>query len=54
MEETHRTVETLPAIPEYDAINELLNEQIDDVHTGTKGVDEALDEAAERADALLR
>ena len=54
MEETHRTVETLPAIPEYDAINEILNEQIDDVHTGTKGVDEALDEAAERADALLR
>jgi len=54
MEETHRMVETLPAIPEYDAINEILNELIDDVHTRKKGVEEALDEAAERADALLQ
>jgi multiple sugar transport system substrate-binding protein len=54
LEETHRTVETLPALPEYDAINEVLNELIDQVHTGEKGVDEALDEAAARADAILQ
>ncbi|TML88965.1 MAG: extracellular solute-binding protein [Actinobacteria bacterium] len=53
IEETHRTVETLPPIPEYDAINEILNELIDEVHTGEKRVDEALDEAAARTDELL-
>lgn len=53
LEETHRAVETMPAIPEYDAINEILNELIDEVHTGAKGVEEALDEAAARADAVL-
>ncbi len=53
IEETHRAVETLPPIPQYDAINEILNELIDEVHTGEKNVDEALDEAAGRTDALL-
>jgi multiple sugar transport system substrate-binding protein len=53
IEETHRTVETLPPIPEYDAINEIINELIDEVHTGAKSVDEALDEAAARTDEIL-
>jgi multiple sugar transport system substrate-binding protein len=53
LEETHRSVETLPAIPEYDTINEILNELIDDAHAGRRSVDEALDEAARRADAVL-
>jgi multiple sugar transport system substrate-binding protein len=53
IEETHRTVETLPPIPEYDAINEILNGLIDEVHTGAKSVDEALDEAAARTDEIL-
>jgi maltose-binding protein MalE len=53
IEETHRSVETMPAIPEYPEINEVLNAEIDAVYTGTKSVADALAEAARRTDEIL-
>jgi multiple sugar transport system substrate-binding protein len=46
-------VETLPAIPEYPEINEVLNVEIDAAYTGAKSVEQALADAAERTDAIL-
>jgi multiple sugar transport system substrate-binding protein len=53
IEETHRSVETMPAIPEYPEINEVLNAEIDAVYTGAKSVREALADAAGRTDEIL-
>ncbi len=53
IEETHRGVETVPAIPAYPEINEVLNEEIDAVYTGAKSVEESLADAAKRTDAIL-
>lgn len=53
IEEAHRGTETLPPIPEYPEINEILNRVIDEVHTGRRSVKEALDDAAQQVDAVL-
>ena len=53
IEETHRSVETMPAIPAYPRINEVLNEEIDAVYTGVKSVEKSLADAARRTDEIL-
>ena len=53
IEEAHRYAETVPAIPEYDAINAVLNDAIDSVYTETAGVDDALERAAREVEAVL-
>ncbi|GAA2756458.1 ABC transporter substrate-binding protein [Actinopolymorpha rutila] len=53
IEETYRDVETMPALACYPEINEVLNEEIDMVYTGAKAVEEALNDAARRADDIL-
>jgi multiple sugar transport system substrate-binding protein len=53
IEQTHQSVETMPAIPEYPEINEVLNVEIDAVYTGVKSVEQALADAADRTNAIL-
>jgi multiple sugar transport system substrate-binding protein len=53
IEQTHESVETMPAIPEYPEINEVLNAGIDAAYTGAKSVAQALADAAARTDAIL-
>jgi multiple sugar transport system substrate-binding protein len=53
IEQVHRETETVPGIPEYPAIAEVLNAEIDAVYTGAKPVAAALAAAAEQADRLL-
>jgi multiple sugar transport system substrate-binding protein len=53
IEQTHESVETMPAIPEYPEINEVLNVEIDAAYTGAKRVEQALADAAARTDAIL-
>ncbi|MGH3488793.1 MAG: extracellular solute-binding protein [Actinopolymorphaceae bacterium] len=53
IEETHRGVETMPAIPAYPEINEVLGEEIDAVYTGAKSVEGSLADAARRTDEIL-
>jgi multiple sugar transport system substrate-binding protein len=53
IERTHRGVETMPAIPAYPEINEVLNDEIDAVYTGAKTVPAALADAARRTDDIL-
>jgi multiple sugar transport system substrate-binding protein len=53
IEQTHQSVETMPAIPEYPEVNEALNIAIDAAYTGAKSVAQALADAAVRTDAIL-
>lgn len=53
IEQTHESVETMPAIPEYPAINEVLNVELDAAYAGRKRVEQALGDAAARTDAIL-
>jgi multiple sugar transport system substrate-binding protein len=53
IEQTHEGVETMPAIPAYPEINEVLNEEIDAVYRGEKSVEVALNDAAHRTDEIL-
>jgi maltose-binding protein MalE len=43
----------MPAIPEYPAINEILNTMVDSAVRGTASVPEALRHAAEATEAIL-
>jgi multiple sugar transport system substrate-binding protein len=54
IEEVHKNVESPPRIPEYPAINEVLNRMQWAVVTGSKGVTQALDDAAHEIESLLR
>ncbi|MBI4550776.1 MAG: extracellular solute-binding protein [Candidatus Latescibacteria bacterium] len=53
IERVHQNVESPPTIPEYPAINEVLNRAIDDALHGRKAVKQALDEAAEESEEIL-
>jgi multiple sugar transport system substrate-binding protein len=53
IEETHEGVETMPAIPAYPEVHEVLNVEIDAVYTGAKSVEQALADAARRSDEIL-
>jgi multiple sugar transport system substrate-binding protein len=54
IEAVHRSVESPPRIPEYPAINEVLNKMQHAVVTGAKSVDAALDEAANDVVSIMR
>ena len=53
IEQTHEGVETMPAIPAYPQVHEVLNVEIDAVYTGAKSVEQALADAARRTDEIL-
>lgn len=53
IEQIHHGADTLPAIPEYPAINEVLNRMAWDAVQGTKSVPEALNAAAAECESLL-
>ncbi len=53
LEDIHRGVDTLPAIPQYPAINAILNAMSWDAVQGRKTVQQALDDAAAAVRALL-
>jgi multiple sugar transport system substrate-binding protein len=53
IEQVHQETETVPGIPEYPAIAEVLNAEIDAVYTGAKPVAVALAAAAEQANRVL-
>jgi multiple sugar transport system substrate-binding protein len=53
IEDTHRGAHTMPALPEYPEINEVLNAEIDAVYTERKSVERALADAAAAADDIL-
>lgn len=53
IEEVHRHVEHMPRLPEYPAINEVLSQAIYAAETGRKTPQQALDEAAGEAEAIL-
>jgi multiple sugar transport system substrate-binding protein len=54
IEEVHKNVESPPRIPEYPAINAILNQMQWVAVTGQKSVRQALDDAAEATEELLR
>ncbi len=53
IEEVHRFVESPPPLPEYPAINEVLNQMIAQVVINQRSVAEALREAAEAVESIL-
>ncbi|GAB3410916.1 ABC transporter substrate-binding protein [Flindersiella endophytica] len=53
IEQVHADVETVPGIPEYPAIADVLNAEIDAVYTGAKPVAAALAAAAGQTNRLL-
>lgn len=53
LEQLHEGAQTMPPIPKYPAINELLSEAVDAVHTGALDPATALSHAAAGADRLL-
>jgi multiple sugar transport system substrate-binding protein len=53
IERIHQGIDTLPAIPEYPAINEILNQMSWAAVTGRKSVPQALDDAAAECAKLL-
>lgn len=52
LEEVHATAVSLPALPAYPAINQVLNRMVDDVMEDRAGVDDALERAAAGVDRL--
>jgi multiple sugar transport system substrate-binding protein len=54
IEEVHQHVESPPRLPEYPAINEVLNQMQHAVVTGQKDVPQALDDAAQAVRQLMR
>jgi len=53
LETVHQSSDTMPGIPEYPAINEVLSRMTWDAVRGRKGVAEALREASAECAALL-
>jgi multiple sugar transport system substrate-binding protein len=53
LEEVHRQVETMPSIPEYPAINDVLNAMMDAAVRGRVSVPSALREASRATEAIL-
>ena len=53
LEQVHQHVVTMPAIPEYPAINAVLNEMVDDAVRGRRPVSAALTQAAEATESIL-
>lgn len=53
IEQVHQETETVPGIPEYPAIADVINAEIDAVYTGGKPVEQALAAAAEQTNRLL-
>jgi multiple sugar transport system substrate-binding protein len=53
IEEVHRGADTLPALPEYPALNEVFNRMAWDAVRGAKSVDDALRDAAAECEEIL-
>lgn len=54
IEEVHKNVESPPRIPEYPALNEVFNQMQHAAVTGAKSVPQALEDAAQAAEKILR
>ncbi len=53
IEDIHRNIDTLPAIPQYPAMNEVFNRMSWDAVQGRKSVEQALNDAAAECAAIL-
>jgi multiple sugar transport system substrate-binding protein len=53
VEEIHQHVETMPAIAQFPAFNDVLNEMLDAVVQGRVSVSDALQDASRQAEAIL-
>jgi maltose-binding protein MalE len=53
MEQVHTGIDTLPALPQYPALNEVFSQMTWAAVQGTKSVQQALDDAAAACRAVL-